>query len=169
MGLPAELRNQILEEVLLTHDEIIEVTRTSHQQPGALRTCRQPCHEGVPIFLGCNFFAVEIYDLKLEPHTGHWVFQSIDKYQPEFYCRGNPSRSNFKQWLHMYFEGKAVPKVKEPDHAECTYDRLISQPFVIAKTLAQNDLSWSTAEEVIDAYMEGVEAASCSRDCVIWE
>lgn len=138
LGLPSELRNLILEKVLMyagDWDDCMSVN-AAYEPPGVLRANRQLRSEGLAMFEEHNPFAITIHNLKLEPHPGHRIFKKMTAHWQELYMTGTHSRSDFKEWLRMRFEGKNVPKIHERGELELTKHNLMAQPFIIVETLA---------------------------------
>ena len=153
--------------MLYEGDEPIFVD-AAFKQPGILRTSRQLRDEGLPMFIGRNLWGVFIQDLKLEPHVGHWLFK-YESVQSLLYFRGHESKSNFREWLRMFFEDQKISRIEEPCASELSYEGMMSQPFIIVETLVRNDLPWTAVEEVIGAYMDGVQFASSTPGGMIWD
>lgn len=118
------------------------------------------------MFYQLNCFTIKIKHPKLEPQSGHWVFKEPTSLM---YFEGRKSRTNFKQWLKMYFDDRSTPRIPEPDYIrEYCFELMVCQAFNIIDALAPSHLPWDMVETVLDAYLEGTEASSRFGDGLIW-
>lgn len=119
--------------------------------------------------MGRNSFDITIHDLKLEPHSGHWVLDST--YRDQLFIRytGKNSRSNILEWLRTYYRDRSVLRIPEPDEPEYDpYNGLLSEAFDLVEHLGRCGLSWEAVGKVLLSYMHGVVCGSLCRDGVYW-
>ena len=149
LNIPAELRNTIWRMVFL--EPLIRVRQGAHTQPGLLRVCRQTRQEGEAIYKCENKFKVAIWDLKFAPQRSHWVWTMVPEDNVTMGIKGRHSWQNFKVWLQLYSEGKAIGV--KPGNSSPGLD--VSKFFEIIDLL--KDLPWATVELVLEKHKEGLE------------
>lgn len=96
-----------------------------------------------------------IYDLKLEPHLGHWIFTTTDpgRLWVEYY--GDFSKSNLMEWLKKYFEDARTPRFG----SRCLgrHQEALVHAFVIVRQYADGGVPWNTVSRIVEGFMQGME------------
>lgn len=165
LGLPAELRNHVLEEALKLQTTWSEyyIDETSHQQPAILRACRQLRADGLEMFLQMHTFVIEASDLKVEPHPGHWIFNSKDLDHVYIRFDGSFSKSNLMEWVHRYFNDLDSFRFKQGDEAQ-EWEEMVIKLFDLVYVIALDYNSWDMVKHAVEAFMMGVEAGTQESD-----
>ncbi|KAK4890307.1 hypothetical protein LTR27_010950 [Elasticomyces elasticus] len=69
LNLPAELRNKIWEEALISKKGPITINKRTWEQPLLLRSCKQIRKEAGPMYYTLNTFAIAHTNLEFKPHA----------------------------------------------------------------------------------------------------
>ena len=171
LGIPAELRNEIYRLSLdIKIDENFDcegmvISEHNAALPGLLSVCRQIREEASDIFFAENVFNVEVIDLKFGPQRYHWywtIYPNADT--GGWYFAGQVSWSNLKQWLKLYFEGKApAAHYHSPDDI-CAEDFLKVKPFDLVDKLKKGGVCWTVVENALESMKEAFEGGHGDRD-----
>lgn len=128
-------------------------------QPAICRVNQQLRRETLPLFDNSAFELV-ICDLAVGPHLGHWIW----KQNPSLLYEGDNSWSNFKKWLHLYWQNRDSPKISYDhwlDASLHTLERTYEPMFEVVGRMADAGLKW----EVIEPMLENMKDISeRSRD-----
>lgn len=135
-----------------------DVSRNSRAEPAILHTRRQLRDEGLQMFGENYIFYLEIDALKLEPQLQHWVWKVTDG-RPMWYFTGPDSKSNFMQWLKRFFLDQSVPRVDYPGAPEVLFENNVARVFDIVAKLAERNMTWSEAEDVLEPVLDFVQDA----------
>lgn len=150
LGLPAEIRNEIMDYVLL-YDRTISIYPHLHIQPAILKTCLMLRNDYMREFYGSNRFLLQVRDYDILPFVPLYrgIFDlGLDFENFDFRISGRPNWANMKSWAKQFHEEKFFGLLMNvPDgNAASFVEGLL---FDVASALP--DLSWSETERLLDA------------------
>jgi hypothetical protein len=160
LALPAEIRNEIW-KWSMRMDHPLSIVGDTPKQPPLTKTCRQIRAESIRFFYKENSFSCTIFDY--DPADFKRYRQVADKYGlstvllTHQHRAGAPRaqlRTNMMKWLEGTFRGETAPLGYSAGHSEDTFvwDKLshrIVKIFAIAKSLKQQQVSWSAAQDIM--------------------
>lgn len=162
LGLPREIRDMIYEPVMeeVPNDMVLDdmtmiVSPSAFMQPAICRVNQQLRSETLPLFDHFEF-DLAICHLKLAPHRGHWIW----KKHPSLLLEGDISWSNFKEWLHLYWQDTDLPKISYYHFMDAdTLEKVCEPMFEVVGKMADAGLDWEAVKPMLEN-MKDISQAS---------
>ncbi|KAK3617717.1 hypothetical protein LTR56_025094 [Elasticomyces elasticus] len=165
LNLPAELRNKIWGEALVSKKGPIAINKYTWAQPLLLRTCKQIRKEAGPMYYSLNRFDIVHTDLDFRAHIRFYnIAKKFEKFPKMSYFRGPVGEMS---WENLMGGAKAVHEGTVPldRYAWFTGARAAAAGALrIAWSL--RDVEWSTAQKVLDEYQRAVMHVSTGWEWV---
>lgn len=160
LQLPAELRNEIYKEALLSKSWI-KITASGVPEPGLLRVCKQTRRECMQMFYNEGWFDIDIvdYDSSILVKWTKFYRELRRKYGVEVKLCGpfgwetwNPNWENLKLWLKRNHEHTVSMRFRRPSTGASFSSSLdglvIGGMFQIVQAMMFN--SWRDVERLLD-------------------
>ena len=164
LTIPAELRNTIYENVLLSKKRIDLSTKPNRRPPGLLSTCCHIRKEALPIYYKGNSFKFTVHEY--DGTEAKHAFGAVQKYRPDdkkairiVLCENCNSVDidSLNQWLQEYHADAGVPGLRQDKSAdEHDEQTLARRTFGVVKAMRKK--SWEEVEEVLGAFYRAIEA-----------
>lgn len=168
LELPAEIRNRIYREVLLS-PEPVQVTENNYQQPSLLRTCSQIRSEASSIYYIESEFELVLENFDTTPATS-W-FRHARGYNEKMSIvwdgiENGGKWSNLLTWLRREYESKIVgfrlgkdAPLSERQGTEGQVSRLFDQLEIL------KGMPWDKVRRVLEKHREAV--IGCGKPAVL--
>lgn len=150
LGLPAEIRNEIMDYVLLSNRTIFIYPRRLHQ-PAILKTCLMLRKDYIREFYGGNNFIVQVKDYNILPFVSLYngiLSLGLHDDNFKFLEVGRPSWANIKIWAKKCHERRMFAPSLRLNAGD---DGAFAEGLLFKVAFAIRHLSWSETERLLDA------------------
>lgn len=150
LGLPAEIRNTIMDYVLLFNRTVFIHPHRLHQ-PAILKTCLMLRNDYIREFYGRNRFFLQVRDYDVIPFVPLYsgiVSAGLDLENFEFRTSGRPNWANLKMWARQRHKRRFFGI---PFRVNTCDDGSFAEGLLFNVVFALRGLSWGETERLLDA------------------